>query len=210
MKMTVLFAVLNMLMTSLMAGAQERQPLKMAYSADDKESGTVNLIDVKCPVLVMPVIDGRRNSETIGFSVMHGSLLSGKLDSWVQEGLSELKTYGLQMAPANSLDSGSGSGIALQVKLDKAYTWQVGLKIFSMVTMKASYRKGGNTQEKSYRAHGDKTNMWGAESEYVTTLNYGLNNMLPAIAEDLKIICDGGKIASYAYVHPVTGSTQKK
>lgn len=36
----------------------------------------------------------------------------------------------------------------------------------------------------------------------MTTLNYGLNNLLPAIAEDIKTVCEGGKLGAYAYVHP--------
>lgn len=190
--------------------AQEREPLKMAYSAADREAGTIERVNAACPVALAPVIDGRRNTETIGFALLQGPLLSGKLDGWTREGLAELKGYGLQLSNAETHAEPSGNAIAMQAKLDRAYTWQVGFKIFSMVTMKITYlREGGVKQEKSYRAHGDKTNMWGAQAEHVTTLNYGLNNLLPAIAQDLKTVCEGGKLTEYAYVHPTVNTATK-
>lgn len=208
MKSMKLMVSLMLVLAITAVSAQEREPLKMAYSASDRETGTIERVNAACPVLLAPVMDGRRNTETIGFA--QGSLLSGKLDGWTHEGLSELKNYGLQLSAANSTNAPNDNSILLQVKLDRAYTWQVGLKIFSMVTMKISYIKaGGVVQEKAYRAHGDKTNMWGAASEFVTTLNYGLNNLLPAIADDVKTVCDGGKLAQYAYVHPAVAGTKK-
>jgi hypothetical protein len=44
--------------------------------------------------------------------------------------------------------------------------------------------------------------MWGAASEYVTTLNYGLNNMLPVLASDLVSLCKGTKVEPYSYAGP--------
>jgi len=72
-----------------------------------------------------------------------------------------------------------------------------------MVALKAQFiDQNGVLQEKYYRAHGDKTNMWGAVSEYITTLNYGLNNMLPVLAKDLVSLCRGTKVETYTYAGP--------
>ena len=57
-------------------------------------------------------------------------------------------------------------------------------------------------QVKYYRAHGDKTNMWGVGSEYVTTVNYGLNNLLPVLASDLVSLCKGTQVEKYSYAGP--------
>jgi hypothetical protein len=94
-------------------------------------------------------------------------------------------------------------GLAIKTTLTRAYTWQIGLKIFSMVALKAEFvDRNGLLQQKYYRAHGDKTNMWGADSEYLTTLNYGLNNLLPALAQDLVSLCKGSKVEAYTYAGP--------
>jgi hypothetical protein len=76
-----------------------------------------------------------------------------------------------------------------------------------MVAMKAQFQdRNGVLQEKFYRAYGDKTNMWGANSEFVTTLNYGFNNLLPAMAQDLVSLCNGSKVEAYTYAGPDTAA----
>ncbi|WP_232441478.1 hypothetical protein [Burkholderia ubonensis] len=62
--------------------------------------------------------------------------------------------------------------------------------------------RNGVLQQKYCRSHGDKTNMWGAKTEYVNTLNYGLNNLLPFIARDLQSLCKGEKVDGYSYAGP--------
>ena len=79
-----------------------------------------------------------------------------------------------------------------------------------MLTMKVKYATaGGGVHEKTYRAYGDKTNMWGAEGEYVTALNYGMSNLLPALARDLKLLCDAGKPGSYEFVQKAVAPAKK-
>ena len=72
-----------------------------------------------------------------------------------------------------------------------------------MIALKAQFvGKDGVLQDKYYRAHGDKTNMWGASSEYLTTLNYGVNNLLRVMADDLVRLCAGAKVEPYSYAGP--------
>jgi hypothetical protein len=193
---------------AVFAQTQQDQTIKMTYSAIDKENVPIEKLQIACPVLLAPLIDARLNKETIGAPFFGKSALVGPIESWMKDGLSELKTYGASISPSGSVATPAGKEIAMEVKITRAYTWQVGLKIFSTITTKMKYiSAGGAIQEKSYRVLGDKTNMWGAQSELVTTLNYGLNNLLPTLAFDLQVVCNGGKLSAYSFVQPGTKPT---
>ena len=154
-----------------------------------------------CAVDVVATEDNRQNKLTIGASI-RGPLLTGDASPWITDGLLTLKEFGF---PASRVAAGAPPGGALQVKtsVTRAYTWQVGFKIFGMIALRAQFlNKDGVVQEKFYRAHGDKTNMWGASSEFVTTLNYALNNLLRVMAEDLSALCKGDKVETYTYAGP--------
>lgn len=170
------------------AGANERAPVRYA-------AGT-------CPVHVVRAVDARQNRETIGAD-QHGALLANDLSPWLTAGLLQLKQYGytVQEDPADA--PLAAEGVTVRASVTRAYTWQIGLKIFGMVAVKAEFLDhNGVLQQKNYRAHGDKTNMVGADDEHVTTLNYGLNNMLAFIANDLQSLCKGQKVAEYSYAGP--------
>jgi len=116
--------------------------------------------------------------------------------------LNNLREFGAKVEPADG-DNPPANGILIKSSLTRAYTWQIGLKLFSMVALKVEYyNSNGLLEEKYYRAHGDKTNMWSAESEYLTTMNYGINNMLPVIAQDLTSLCAGKLVEKYTYAGP--------
>jgi hypothetical protein len=175
--------------------------VEMKFNALDRENAAPTPFASTCPVTLVLTEDARQNKETIGVSI-GGALLADGVGRWATDGLAQLKDYGYPVNEAPSATAPQG-GVALKTTITRAYTWQIGLKIFSMVAVKAQFIDGnGVLQEKYYRAHGDKTNMWGAASEYVTTLNYGLNNMLPAIARDLQSLCKGQKVEAYTYSGP--------
>lgn len=178
------------------------------YSWADRENPNPQPQTEVCPVRIVPVADGRQNKETIGqtpdfLHIVPGApLLSGELGPWVSDGLANLKAYGFPVATVAE-PAPPGDGVLVRTTLTRAYTWQVGFKIFSMVALKVQFvDRNGVVQEKHYRAHGDKTNMMGAQSEYATTLNYGLNNILPAMAKDLVSLCKGAKVEPYTYAAP--------
>jgi hypothetical protein len=176
----------------------------MTYSAIEKENSPIERLQISCPVLLAQPIDARLNKETIG-APFGRSALVGPVDSWVKDGLSELKTYGVSInaSSARANPRPSGKEIILETTITRAYTWQVGLKIFSIITTKMKFvTASGATQEKSYRTLGDKTNMWGAQGELVTALNYGFNNLLPTLAFDLQTVCNGGNLSTYSFVQP--------
>lgn len=173
----------------------------MKYDRNARESLALQPYGSTCPVHVVPTEDARQNKETIGQS-MSGALLGGDIGRWTTDGLVALKDYGYAVDETSGLEP-PATGITVKTSVTRAYTWQVGIKIFSMVAVKAQFiDRSGVLQEKYYRAHGDKTNMWGADAEYVTTLNYGLNNLVPAVARDLQSLCKGQKVETYTYSGP--------
>lgn len=176
----------------------------MKYDAADSERDAKSSFRVTapCTVHIATAVDARQNKETIGMS-MGGALLTGDISPWMTEGLGRLKDFGHTVSAAPADAPAAAEGVTLRASVTRAYTWQIGLKFFSMVAVKAEFAdRNGVLQQKYYRAHGDKTNMWGAKAEYVTTLNYGLNNLLPFIARDLQALCKGEKVEAYTYAGP--------
>jgi hypothetical protein len=173
----------------------------MKYDRGARETYALQPYQSTCPVHIVLTEDARQNKETIGQSGS-GALLTGDIGRWVADGLIALKDYGYVVDETSSLDP-PAAGITVKTSLTRAYTWHLSVKIFSMVALKAQFiDRNGVLQEKYYRAHGDKSNMWGADSEYVTTMNYGLNNLLPAVARDLQSLCKGQKVDAYTYSGP--------
>lgn len=199
---TICIALLGALSTTAFAAPVANTPLAMNYDRTVRETMATQYNDL-CPIRVAATVDARQNKETIGQS-MNGALLSGDMSKWVTDGLADLKSYGAEVEVGSDVDR-PHKGVLIKTTLTRAYTWQIGLKIFSMVALKTQFiNSDGVIQEKYYRAHGDKTNMWGASSEYVTTLNYGLNNLLPVIAQDLVLVCKGSPVEKYSYAGPAT------
>jgi hypothetical protein len=197
----ILGATLFAVPTLALAAAEVPAGVDMKYNWADREVAAPAALVGTCPVHVVITEDARQNKETLGVSI-GGPLLSGDASRWASDGLINLKSYGFTV-DETTITAPPKDGITIKTSLTRAYTWQVGLKIFSMVALKAQFiDKNGVLQEKYYRAHGDKTNMWGAASEYVTTLNYGLNNMLPVMANDLVSLCKGTKVEAYTYAGP--------
>ena len=177
-------------------------PVDMKYDAGANERAPVRYAAGTCPVHIVRAIDARQNRETIGAD-QHGALLASDLSPWLTAGLLQLRQYGyaVQEDPADA--PAAADGVTVRPSVTRAYTWQIGLKIFGMVAVKAEFLDhNGVLQQKYYRAHGDKTNMVGADDEHVTTLNYALNNMLAFIADDLQSLCKGQKVAEYSYAGP--------
>jgi hypothetical protein len=183
------------------------------YDAGSREAAATAYKET-CPVLVLPTEDLRQNKLTIG-ATPGGPLLTGDASLWITTALLQLKDYGYTVNRADvgaaSIASAPPNGLLLKTSVTRAYTWQIGLKIFSMVALKVQFLdKNGLLQDKYYRAHGDKTNMWGASSEFVTTLNYGVNNLLHAMAQDLTLLCKGQKVESYSYAGPAAAAAPAK
>lgn len=177
--------------------------IDLKYDALASENVVKPIHTGTCPLYIAPSLDARQNKETIGASMSGAALLVEDVRPWMNDGLGHLKNYGYPVSEITDGASPAADGVTLRASVTRAYIWQIGIKIFSMVAVKAEFLdRNGVLQQKYYRAHGDKTNMWGANSEYVTTLNYGLNNMLPFIARDLQSLCKGEKVEDYTYAGP--------
>ena len=175
-------------------------PMQLVYDAAAREAPAV-LHKGTCPIHVVATEDQRQNKQTIGAN-LGGPLLTGDASPWVTDSLLHLKDFGYAVKRAQDTTP-PAEGILVKTAVTRAYTWQVGLKLFGMIALKTQFiDKNGVLQDKYYRAHGDKTNMWGASSEYVTTLNYGVNNLLRVMAEDLAQLCKGSKVEPYSYAGP--------
>ncbi|PFH11432.1 hypothetical protein BCF11_3878 [Collimonas sp. PA-H2] len=171
---------------SALAAEGERQPLSMNY---DSVAADVRPVPVAhaCMLKVLPVVDERLNKDTLGVNLTN-PLISGDAAGWATAGLQNLSDFGFLIEKTGVTDG--QARITLSPKIIRAYTWQVGLKLFGTVVIKMDYtRPDGKVESKTYRASGDKTNMWGADAEYVTTLNYALNNLLRKVAVDLDKQC---------------------
>lgn len=82
--------------------------------------------------------------------------------------------------------------IGIRANLTRSYVWTASLRINAMVALDVEYqRPNGTPVAAKYRAYGSKTNMWGATDEFMTTLNYALNNVLLKVAADLQKACSG-------------------
>ncbi len=175
-------------------------PMPLVYDATAREAPAVPHKGT-CPIRVAPTSDERQNKLAIGAN-LRGPLLTGDASPWITDGLMQLKDFGYPVARDSSA-APPPEGILVKTTVTRAYTWQVGLKLFGMIALKAQFvGKDGVLQDKYYRAHGDKTNMWGASSEYLTTLNYGVNNLLRVMADDLVRLCAGAKVEPYSYAGP--------
>ncbi len=202
--------LLAALLLSTVAAAQPAVPgkdaafaVKMTYDPGESEAGTMSSFQASpCVLHIAPASDARQNKETIGQS-FSGPLLAEGVSSWMTEGLKQLKAFGYTIGSTPPDGTPAADGLTVRTTLTRAYTWHVGMKIFSMVAVKAEFAdRNGVLQQKYYRSHGDKTNMWGAQGEYVTTLNYGLNNLLPFLARDMQSLCKGEKVEGYTYAGP--------
>lgn len=163
------------------------QPLSMKYDATAFDTPPVARRKA-CAIRLMPTVDARLNKDTLGTNFSN-PLLSGDAGAWATAGLMNLKAFGFHTDLAN--DANRQDSITLSSKITRAYTWQVGLKLFGTVVIKVDYKLPNDTIETiTYRASGNKTNMWGADDEYMTTLNYSLNNLLQKIASDIEKRCD--------------------
>lgn len=176
------------------------KPMPLQYDTVAREAPPVTHQGT-CALHVAPTEDQRQNKLTIG-ATFRGPLLTGDASPWVTDGLLHLKDHGFDVRRTEDGSAPAG-GLHLKTSITRAYTWQIGFRIFSMVALKAEFSNAsGLLQRKYYRAHGDKTNMWGASGEYLTTLNYGLNNLLRVMAEDLTQLCQGRPVEAYTYAGP--------
>jgi hypothetical protein len=174
----------------LAATAVEADKLVMAYEATAVDVVPVPLPSA-CAVNIASVTDQRNNMESISAD---RSLPSQGAVTWVKSGLDNLKVYGyrVQQNPTPMPDA-----VNVDVQLIRSYTWFGNMRINGTVAMDVGITPvGGARQVQKFRALGSKTNVWGAPSEHLTTLNYAFNNLSSKLAVALQSACAGAKTAA--------------
>lgn len=165
----------------------KNEPLSMKYSAVTNDLPFKTLPNA-CAVRLAPVVDARQNKDTLGANAGM-ALLSGDAGAWSTDGLRNLSTFGFKVEDVKS-DVANNGVLTLEPQIIRAYTWQIGLKLFATVVVKMNYLKAdGSVEHKTYRASGNKTNMWGANYEFMDALNYAFNNFLRDLATDVEQRC---------------------
>jgi hypothetical protein len=184
------FAAAALFLMPFAASAQpavgEANRVSMKYDASATEV-TPAALRGACAVTLRAVRDERLNKESVGSDFK--PLLSGEPVPWIRDALGNLKAYGFAVRAAGGA---SDPAIGFEATLTRAYAWTVPMRINAMVALKVDFvRPSGQRVTTSYRALGSKTNVWGATDEFMTTLNYAVNSVLPQIAADLQKLCAG-------------------
>lgn len=171
--------------------------LSGAYAAENKDQATMPLVynadalDAKpvwfpkaCMLNIVSVSDRRRNTENV--SVDH-ALATDPPSAWIRSGLDGLKVYGFKVQHS---DKPVPEAINLDLGVTRAYAWESHMRINGTVAMDVGITPpGGERRVQKFRASGSKTNMVGADSEYLTALNYALNNLLRKMAFEMNAVC---------------------
>lgn len=141
-----------------------------------------------CSIALVKASDSRPNKETIGHEFR--PILSGDPAPWIASALDTLKQYGYQVKTAEKMEPVTNS-IVIHPDLYRSYTWHGHLRINGMVAMKLDIlTPSGKRIQKKYRASGSKTNWAGGTNEYMTALNYAMNNVIEKLAKDMVSICN--------------------
>jgi hypothetical protein len=160
--------------------------LSMAYDAvatDDPPA----VLKGACTVSVGTISDERNNKETAGADNI--PLLSGDPIPWVGAAFDNLGAYGYKVMKG---DKPANGGIAMNAAIKRSYVYHGPMRINGVIALDALVTlPSGEKVSRKYRALGSKTNMAGTTSEYMTALNYAMNNLLAKVAVDLQTMCGG-------------------
>ncbi|MBY0271058.1 MAG: hypothetical protein K2X06_14400 [Burkholderiales bacterium] len=164
--------------------AAEPDTVSMIYEPQTRDVEPTRIANA-CPIAVASVSDQRNNKETIGTEYF--TLLSGNPIPWISAALENLRAYGYPITKDGSPPAG---GIAISAELIRSYVYHGPMRINGMVAVNTNYTlPSGEKINRKYRASGNKMNMAGSTSEYMTTLNYSVNNLLDKMAFDLQELC---------------------
>lgn len=187
----------NLIVASLAACACLAVP---AYAASaeptvlrfDPSSSDVRVAPIAgaCTINIMQISDQRFTKDGVG---VDSPIPTDSPQAWIASSLDSLSSYGFTVKhSATPLPS----AINLNVNLIRAYTWLGNMRINGMVAIDVTAPSMPNAGVEKFRAAGSKSNMMGANSEYVTALNYAVNNMVGKMAPALQKHCQNAKLAS--------------
>lgn len=207
-RFTPLLPLFAALLLPLSARAVDETPLSMVFEAPvttaapnpsapraPVPSPYPRLAD--CRLALGTLQDIRPSKETVGaaifmFEGLPGavplrvtSLRSGDGTAWLKGAAASLGSAGLAV-PARTPDKGVDLG------LRHAQAWTSGMNLHAHVVLQASY-PGASSERTVRRYHGfsTKLNGWGANSEFMTTLNMAMQDALVQFAQDMQRACRG-------------------
>lgn len=138
-----------------------------------------------CQVNIMSVRDAR---PSIGRVHVEGPLTSGPTEQWIQDSFDSLKAYGFRVAHSKTP---LPKAVNVDATLIRGYTWFGHMRINGMVAMDLTMQASGVKKSEKFRAIGSKANIWGADSEFITALNYAVNHTMFNVAKALQRECAG-------------------
>lgn len=143
-----------------------------------------------CAINIMRISDQRFTKDGVG---VDSPVRTTAPATWIGASLDSLKAYGFTV---QHNATPVPAAINLEVNLIRAYTWFGNMRINGMVAIDVTQPSMPDASAEKFRAAGSKTNMWGANSEHVTALNFAVNNMLHAMAPALQKRCQEAKLAT--------------
>ncbi|NHZ61144.1 hypothetical protein [Massilia genomosp. 1] len=180
-----LFAPLLSCLLAVSAGAAET---KVALNYEAASSDVVaKPVAGACAINIVSISDQRPTKDGIGADF---PVPTDSPEPFVSASLDALKEYGFTVSHSKTAVP---QAVNLDVRLIRAYTLFGHMRINAMVALDVTAQ--GAAQEK-FRATGSKANMWGAQSEHVTALNYATNTMLASMAPALAAHCGKAGIAA--------------
>ena len=183
-KLFLITAIL--LVVTIPAGAYEPDRVSMSHEPESADVPPAPLAGA-CSVAIAQATDSRPNKESIGHE--YKPILSGDPVPWVGSALDDLKRYGFTVQRADALKPAAGT-IVVRPELFRAYVWHGQLRINGMVAMNVEFiTPSGKQITRKYRASGSKNNWAGATGEYMTALNYAMNNAVAKLAGDMVKMC---------------------
>jgi hypothetical protein len=200
-------AAMSALCAPLLAHALDETPLSMVYEATQQPRPTIPNAPQPPATPLLPRLDGCklavRNVEDVRPSkdsagglilMMEGppwavpmgaaSVRTGDGKTWLKGAVGSLGSAGLSVPPAPPQE---GVDVALRL----AHTWTGGMNIHSHVVLQASFPAEGSRTVRRYHGFASKLNGWNANSEFMTTLNMGMQDALQRFAQDLQRACKG-------------------
>lgn len=165
--------------------ARANEQVTLNYEASSSDVSPKKLVS-GCSISIAPVKDARHNKETIGHEFT--ALMATGASPWATAALQRLRDYGYEV----NQDSAASSSIQISPSLIRAYTFHGPMRINGMVAIDVDATlANGSHQALKLRASGSKSNMAGMNSEYVTALNYAINNLIDRAAHELAPLCSG-------------------
>lgn len=180
------FALIGALFFSF--AAQAGEPVLLSYEPATAD----NTPDVKvsdCTVHVARVVDGRNNRDTIGHEF--SAIVATGVPEWASSAFDRLSAHGFKVVRTDAARPG---GITIAPTLIRAYTFHGPMRINGVVAFDNQVTMpDGRTELRKLRAAGSKANMAGATSEYLTSMNYAINNAMDQLAASLVPLCKPGQ-----------------